>query len=140
MWHSFLALPLVVRIIAWTGGAAIALYTAIKSKAIHAAMKKAREAVAARFWRWVHTKAALGRPQDSNERTYKGIFQDYWYSSTPRAMNFFRVTQDGVATTVQVLDTNLLAGLKSGTFVEIDTEARASFEYEIVRRVRVHDA
>src|ERR1700688_1529250 len=105
MWNSFLALPLEVRIIAWAGGAAFAVFTAIKEKAIRAAMKKAGGAASVRFWRWVHAKAALGRPQDSNERTYKGMFQDYWYTSTPRAMNFFRLAHDGVTTTVQVLDT-----------------------------------
>jgi hypothetical protein len=138
MWQSFLAVPLVVRIIAWAGGAVLVLYTAIKAKAIHAAMKKAGRAALARFWKWVYEKAALGHSQDGNEKTYKGIFQNYWYTSTPRAMNFVSVTQDGVTTTVPVLDTNLLAGLKRGTLVEIDTETRPGCEYEIVRRVRAH--
>ena len=140
MWQRVLVLPIVARIIVWAGGAVLALYTAIKAKAIHAAMRKASGAAFARFWKWVHTRATLGHPQDSNEKTYKGIFQDYWYTSTPRAMNFFSLIQDGVTTTVQVLDTNLLARLKKGALVEIDTEASPGHDYEIVRRVRVHGA
>jgi hypothetical protein len=140
MWHSFLELPLVVRIIASVGGAVLALYTAVKVKAIHAAMKKAIEAATSQFWKWLHEKLGCAHPQDGNQRTYKGIYQDYGYRSTPGPMHFFSVTYDRVTTTVPVLDTHLLFGIKIGTLVDIDTEVRSGYEYEIIRRVRVHHA
>jgi hypothetical protein len=139
MWHSFLALPLVIRIIAWAGGPVIALCLVIKRKAIHAVVKNATEAASKWFWKWVRKKAALGRPQDGNEKTYKGIYQDYGYRSIPGPMHYFCVTHDGVTTTVRVLNTDLLYGLKIGSFVEIDTESRPGSDYEIIKRVHVHD-
>ena len=55
-------------------------------------------------------------------------------------MNFFSLSHfDHVTTTVRVLDTILLARIKTGTLVEIDTEAVPGNEYEIVKRVRVRD-
>lgn len=139
MWHTFFVLPLMARIIALAGGVVLVFYAVIKAKAIDAAMKKTGEAASLRFWKWVHKKATLGHPQDSNAKTYRGVFQDYWYTSTPRPMNFFSLSHDHVTTMVQILDTNLLARLKRGTSVEIDAEAVPGYEYEIVRRVRVHE-
>jgi hypothetical protein len=55
-------------------------------------------------------------------------------------MNFFSLSHfDHVTTTVRVLDTPLLARIKMGTMVEIDTEVVPGSEYEIVKRVQVHD-
>ena len=132
MWHNFLALPPGSQVMAWIVSAGVALFVAIKRKAI----KKAGEVASARFWRWAYKKAALGRTQGTNERTYKGILEEYWYTSTPRDMHFFRVTHDGEATTVEVLDTNLLYQIKRGKLVEIDTEVLPGCTYEIIKRVR----
>jgi hypothetical protein len=103
-------------------------------------MKKMGEEVLSRFRKRVHRKATLGHPQDSSAKRYKGVFQNYWYKSNPRHIYFFTVTHDGISTTVQILEPNLLAGLKRGTLVEIDTEAVPGRKYEIVKRVRVHHA
>ena len=93
-----------------------------------------------KLWKWIGENVSFGHRQASNERTYEGIFQNYWYTSTPQ-MNFFSLSHfDHVTTTVRVLDTNLLAQLKKGTLVEIDTEVVPGCGYEIVKRVRVHDA
>ena len=93
-----------------------------------------------RLWKWIRENVSFGHPQASNERTYTGIFQNYWYTSTPQPMNFFSLSHfDHVTTTVRVLDTILLARIKTGTLVEIDTEAVPGNEYEIVKRVRVRD-
>ena len=94
-----------------------------------------------KLWKWIRENVSFGHPQASNERTYTGIFQSYWYTSTPQPMNFFSLSHfDHVTTTVRVLDTTLLARIKRGTLVEIDTEAVPGNEYEIVKRVRVRDA
>jgi hypothetical protein len=139
MWHNFLALPSVVQIIAWVGSSILAVYAALKAKAIHAALRKVRTEASLRFWKWVGKKAAIEHPQAGNERTYKGEFGDYWYVGGLRGTHFFSVTHDRITTTVQVLETNLFHGVRGGTFVEIDTEPRPGFDYEIVRRVRTHD-
>lgn len=108
------------RIIAVAVGAVVAFVVLVK---------------ALRFRKWVHKKVTLGHPQDSSAKRYTGVFQNYWYTSNPRHMYFFSLTRDGVSTTVQILDPNLLAGLKRGTLVEIVTEAMPGHKYEIVKRV-----
>jgi hypothetical protein len=90
---------------------------------------------------WVYGKMMSHHsPRDSSERTYRGIFQDQWYASTPHPMNFFKITHDGVTTTVPIASTSLLFGLKKGTLVEIDTEVSEGFPSEMVKRVRVIEA
>jgi hypothetical protein len=138
MLHQFLALPLVARIIAYVVAAGLALWVALKAKAIHAIVKKAIGTLADTFWGWVRKKLGLNRQQlDSNWRTYEGAFQDYWYTSLPRPMHFFKISRDGKATTVPVDDTSLFLGLKPGTFVEVDTEVRMGCE--VVKRIRVQE-
>jgi len=141
MWQRFLALPLVARIVTLAAAAVLALWGAIKAKAIRAALKKAREASSAWFWNWVGGEMERHHPQErnGNEKTYKGIFQDYWYTSNPRDTHLFRLTHNGVTTTVPVLETSLFYGLKKGTFVEIDTEAIPGYAVESVKRLRVRD-
>jgi hypothetical protein len=119
MWRTFF-IPLMGRIIVVAVGAVVAFVALVK---------------ALRFRKRVHKKATVGHPQDITAKRYKGVFQNYWYKSNPRHMYFFSVTHDGVSTTVQILDPNLLAGLKRGTLVEIDTEVVPGHKYEIVRRV-----
>jgi hypothetical protein len=119
MWRTFF-IPLMGRIIVVAVGAVVAFVALVK---------------ALRFRKRVHKKATVGHPQDSTAKRYKGVFQNYWYKSNPRHMYFFSVTHDGVSTTVQILDPNLLAGLKRGTLVEIDTEVVPGHKYEIVKRV-----
>ena len=119
MWRTFF-IPLMGRIIVVAVGAVVAFVALVK---------------ALRFRKRVHKKATVGQPQDSTAKRYKGVFQNYWYKSNPRHMYFFSVTHDGVSTTVQILDPNLLAGLKRGTLVEIDTEVVPGHKYEIVKRV-----
>jgi len=139
MWHTFF-ISLIGRIVLVAVGAVLAFVALIKARAIGAAMKKMGEAVSLLFWKSVHKKATLGHPQDSNAKRYNGVFQNYWYKSTPRHMYFFSVTHDGITNTVQILDANLLAGLKKGSLVEIDTEVVPGRAYEIVKRVHVHHA
>lgn len=119
MWRTFF-IPLLGRIIVVAVCAVVAFVALVK---------------ALRFRKRVHKKATVGQPQDSTAKRYKGVFQNYWYKSNPRHMYFFSVTHDGVSTTVQILDPNLLAGLKRGTLVEIDTEVVPGHKYEIVKRV-----
>lgn len=128
------------RIVTVAVGAVLAFVALVKARAIGAIMKKMGEAVLLRFRKWAHKKATLGHHQDTNAKRYKGMFQNYWYNSNPRHTYFFSVTHDGVSTTVQILDPNLLAGLKRGTLVEIDTEVVPGHKYEVVKRVRVHHA
>jgi hypothetical protein len=119
MWRTFF-IPLMGRIIVVAVGAVVAFVALVK---------------VLRFRKWVHKNATLGHPQDSTAKRYKGVFQNYWYKGNPRHMYFFCVTHDGVSTTVQIWEPNLLAGLKRGTLVEIDTEVVPGHKYEIVKRV-----
>jgi hypothetical protein len=61
MWHTFLALPLVVRVIAWSALGVAALIAAIKAKALHAAWS----AVCNWFWGWV-SKNVSSHPSRPN--------------------------------------------------------------------------
>lgn len=139
MWRTFF-IPLMGRIFVVAVAAILAFVAVVKARTIGAMMKKMGEAVLLPFQRWLHKKTTLGHRQDSTAKRYKGVFQNYWYKSNPRHIYFFSVTHDGVSTTVQILDPNLLAGLKKGTLVEIDTAVVPGQKYEIVKRVRVHHA
>jgi hypothetical protein len=140
MWQHFLALPLVARIITYAGLGMLAIWASLKSKAIHAIAKKATDTLSDMFWGWLRKKIMLpAQPQTNNERTYKGSFKEYWYSSVPRPMHFFKVIHNGLATTVPVWDTPMFIGLKPGTFVEVDTEALPGYKMETVKRVRVKE-
>jgi len=135
MWHTFSELPFVVRVVAWGTVGFVTLITMIKARAIHAALKAAWDTVSERFWRALRKKLAVESHVSSN-RTYKGTFVDHWYASTPHDAWFFSLSDNGVITTVPVLDTSLLATLKRGTTVQIDTEVLRGVE--IVQRVRVY--
>jgi len=139
MWRSFLALPFVVRFLAWAGAGILTLYAVIKAKAIHAVFKKATDALSRWFWEWVHRKASLGHTPNSNERKYGGEFLDYWYTSTPGPMWFFSFRRDGITTTVRVNQSPMLTALKPGTYVEIETEVRPDHTYESIKRVHVRN-
>lgn len=135
MWHTFLALPLVVRVAAWTALGVAALITAIKARAIHAGIKAVSCAVSNRVRNSTRTWLGIETQTHPGNSTYKGQFEDYWYSSTPHDAWFVRLSHNGVTTTVPVVETNILIGVKRGTLVEIDTEVRLGAE--LVRRVRV---
>jgi hypothetical protein len=138
MWQHLLALPLVARIVALTAAGLLALWGAIKAKAIHAAVKKATDKATTWFWGWLGAKILPHTPQkNSGERTYKGTFQEYRYTSVPRATHLFTIVHEGVATTVPVLDTALFIPIKRGALIEIDTEALPGYEAELVKRVHV---
>lgn len=118
----------------------LALWATLKANAIHAVAKKATDTVSDRFWGWLRKKLALDHAQRANdERTYKGAFQDYWYSSLPHPMHFFRITRDGFTSTVPVWDTAAFVGLKKGTLIEVDTEALPGNTSELVKRLRVQE-
>ena len=134
MWRTFI-IPLMGRIAVVAVGAVLAFVALLKARTIGAMMKKMGEAVLLGVRNWVHKKATLGHPQDSTAKRYKGVFQSYWYKSNPRHIYFFSLSHDGVSTTVEILNPNLLAGLKRGTLVEIDTEVVPGHKYEIVKRV-----
>ncbi len=134
MWHSFLALPLIVRVITWATVGVLSLVAMAKSKAIHAALSASWSAVSDRFWNKMRTKLAADLHGGSN-RTYKGKFEDYWYTSTPHDAWFFSLSHDGMTTTVPVLETPMLGNVKKGALVEIDTEVLRGVES--VQRVRV---
>jgi len=137
MWHHFLALPLVARVFALSVAGLLALWGAIKAKAIHAAAKKLADKATEWFWGWLRARI-LPRTAGSNsgERTYKGTFQEYRYTSVPRPTHLFSVVHEGVATTVPVVDTALFTPIKPGTLIEVDTEALSGYEAELVKRVR----
>jgi hypothetical protein len=136
MWQHFLALPLVARIVAWAVLGLLALWAIIKAKVIHAALKKVTDAASEYFWAWFRKKVATGESPDTYERTYKGILEGVWYTSTPRTMELFRVNSNGVKITVQVVDATVLYRLMRGTLVEIDTEVMPGYQAELVKRVR----
>jgi hypothetical protein len=139
MWQHFLTLPLVARVIAYAGVGILALWGIIKAKAIHATVKKATDTASAWFWARLRQKINSGHPQQpaTNERTYKGVFDNYAYSSTPYPVYLLQITSNGVTMTVGVEVTPLVAGIKPGTFVEIDTETRSGYTKEFVKRVRL---
>jgi hypothetical protein len=142
MWQHFLALPIVARVFALAGVSLIALWGVIKSgiiKAIHATLKKATDALSDWYWGLARKKILAGLPQQpaNNEKTYKGRFDNFAYSSKPYPVHLLQLTHDGVTMKVSVDTTPLLAGITPGTFVEVDTEIRPGFTREFVRRVRL---
>lgn len=139
MWQHFLALPIVARVLAYAGVGLLALWGILKAKAIHGALKKAKDTATTWFWAWLHKKINLGHPQQpaTNERTYKGVFDNYSYSSTPEPVYLLQITRHVTTTKVVVEVTPLFAGIKAGTWVEVDTETRSGYTQEFVKRVRV---
>lgn len=135
MWHTFLALPSVVRVAAWAALGVAALIAAIKARAIHAGVRAVSGAVSDRVRNFTRTWLGIETQTYPSNRTYKGQFEDYWYSSMPYDAWFVRLSHNGVTTTVPVVETNILIGVKRGTLVEIDTEVRSGAE--LVRRLRV---
>jgi hypothetical protein len=110
MWHTFLALPLVVRVAAWTALAVTALTATIKARAIHAGIKAVSDAVSNRVRNVTRTWLGIETQTHPSNRRYQGQFEDYWYSSTPHDAWFVRLSHKGVATTVPVIETNMLIG------------------------------
>ena len=138
MWQHFLAFPLVARIVASVAAGLLVLWGAIKAKAIHAAVKKATDKATTWFWGWLRGKILSNAPPtNSSDKTYKGSFQEYQYTSVPHATNLFTIVHEGVATTVPVFDTALFTSIKRGTLIEVDTEPLPGYQAELVRRVRV---
>jgi hypothetical protein len=136
MWRSSLSLPLVVRVIAWVTVGFLGLTAMAKAKAIQATLTALWKAASERFWNWVRTKLAVDL-RGTSGRTYKGRFEDYWYIGSPHDAWFFSLSHNGVRTTVPVLETQMLATVKRGTLVEVDTEVLSGVES--VQRVRAYD-
>jgi len=126
VWHSF---------IFWITTVLIALLVLIKKEAISTALKKGATFVSERFWKWLRGKLALNQPSDGNGKTYKGVFEDYWYESMPDRW-FFSFMHDGIRSTVRINESHLLGKLKRGTLVEVDTIVRHNHDYESVTRTR----
>ncbi len=140
MWHYFIALPLVAKIIGLIGVAGLATLGWLKGKAIAATTRAAGKAAHDRFWNYVrknvqaHDKLPVNSP--FSERTYRGTFQGYSQYPYPPRDTFFTLVQDGVTSTVPIFKTNLLSRVQRGTLVEIDTRVSAGFRAEFVIRVR----
>jgi hypothetical protein len=134
VWQRFLTLPLVARAISVAVVSLLALWAALKAKAV----KKTAETAIDWFWGWLGKKIAAGqlKHDDTYRKTYKGKFEDYWFTSNPTPTHLFRITHDGISTTVPVWDTPLFADLKRGDLVEIDTNPSTGAG-ELVKRVRV---
>jgi hypothetical protein len=138
MWQHLLSLPLVARVIALAGVGALALWALLKSKVTDAAWKEATGAMSAWFWRWAGKEIAAHHPKQPDsayEKTYKGVFENYWYTGGSNSGHYFKITHDRVSTTVPVSGTGLFDDIERGDLVEIDTNP--SGNEEIVKRVRV---
>ena len=134
MWHSFLALPLFVRVIAWASVGVLSLVAMVKARALNAASPASWNAVSEHFRNRVRAWLGAG-PHGGSNRTYKGKFEDYRYTGSPGAY-LLSLSQNGVTTTVPILETRMLSFMKKGTLVEIDTEVLRGVES--VQRVRVY--
>jgi hypothetical protein len=136
LWQTFLAL----HPWGYVSTAVVLLVAFLKRKAISAAISTGWKKLDLWFWGWVKGKVQT-QPQTAERGqihtiTYRGTFQDYYYKSDPIPLHFLEITSDGSLLTVPVWETHLLDGIKSGTIVEIDTEATFGSSAERVKRVR----
>jgi hypothetical protein len=137
LWHAFLALHPWGYVVA----AALALGLFIKGKAIGAATSAMWRKLDSWFWEKMRTKLQIqphaGQTGQTDCRTYKGIFVDYVFSSTPYPRHTLTMSCNGFQVNVPVDNTSLLSGIKRGTLIEVDTEVRSGCEF--VRRVRIDE-
>ena len=144
MWHHFITLPPVARVVALLGVVGVACYGWLKRKAIGTVSGAATSAASERFWGYVRRKLKTDAKTDTSEptyeRTYRGIFRGYSQSANPPSDRFFTLVNDGTIFKVPVMRTNLLSGIQHGEFVEIDTRVGVNYYAEVVQRVRVRDS
>jgi len=139
IWQSFLALHPWGYVIA----AAVALLALIKKKAISAATSTACKKCDTWFWENIRVKVQpqIHTPQEGQTqvRTYKGTFQDYVYRSLPPSGHTLTLSSNGFLVHIPVNFTHMLAGIKKGQYIEIDTEATVGLYVELVKRVRIEE-
>lgn len=128
-------------IVSWLVSLLLAGLVAVKRRVIWSVVKRLYDRASTWFWNSIRRSIDAHTPPkpetDSNQRSYRGVFQDYWYTSLPHRTHLLKLTHDGMETTVEVFDTPLLIGLKRGNLVEIDTETSSGIQRELVKRVRV---
>ena len=98
MWHHFLALPLVARIIGLLGVGGLAIYGWLKRKAIATAGGAIGSAVSDRFYGHLRKKLKVesATPAPANLRTYRGTFEGcHQYTNYPHEA-FFDLADGGV--------------------------------------------
>jgi hypothetical protein len=148
MWHNFIALPLVAKIIALIGVAALSAWGLLKRKTLATIASALTDAVGERFWGYVRRKLDTGakpstRPSTPNDRIYRGIFQGYaqhQHSGDGYPSQRFLTLVDGATTIkIPVSRTDLFAHVQPGQYVEVDTKTGVFNDQEIVQRVRVMD-
>jgi len=128
MWHT-----LAVHFPASAAIVVLALVAWLKRKVIEAGVKALTNVVNDRFWKYVRTKASV--VSHSNERKYKGTFDDFGKS---RADEWFvTLGHDDVETKIRVSEARLFFGIPMRTLVEVDTEVTPDRTTEVIRRVRV---
>jgi len=145
MWHYFITLPPVARMVGLLGVAALAGLGLLKRRAIAAFGGALCNAASERFWGHVHHKLqAAAKPsaptpqaRPANQKTYRGAFQGYNQWENPPRDHFFTLLDGGTTITVPVARTNLLSGVRHGDLVEIDTQIGIFYGVEVVQRVRV---
>jgi len=147
MVQHILALPLVAKVIALLGVAALGVLGWAKHKAITEVSGAATKATESKLLGWFGRKLYAAAPPPTvasakphNERTYRGTFVIYAKRMTYSQDHFFEIEHEGTAHTVPVKGTHLLADLQPGTFVEIDTLVGQVYFVEVVQRVRVFKA
>jgi hypothetical protein len=139
MWHYFVALPLVARIISLLGIAGLATWGWLKRKAISTAVGAVGGAVNDRFWGHLRKQLRIpsAAPTPSNLRSYRGIFEGcHQYANYPHE-NYFTLTDGSTRTKVPIIKTNLLSGVQHGETVEVDTQVGLARGAEVVLRVRI---
>ena len=139
MWHHFIALPLVTKIIGLIAVAGLAIFGWLKGKAIATATSVVSRTVRDRFWNYVRRNVQVETKQGArpNERTYRGVFRGcFQYENWPRE-HYFEVDDGGTIVKVPIMRTNLLSGVAPGKTVAIDTMVGANYYAEIVQRVRI---
>jgi hypothetical protein len=148
MWHQFIALPLVAKIISLIGVAALATWGLLKRKTIATITSAVSVAAGEHFWGYVRRKLDAGakpgtRPSTPNDRNYHGIFQGYelhQHGGDGYPSQRFLTLVDGDTTVkIPVSRTSLLAHVQPGQFVEVDTKTGIFNDQEVVQRVRVID-
>jgi hypothetical protein len=143
LWHRFVTLPLVVQVIAWACTGGLLLLAWLKSEAIAASIKAAKEFVGNRAAAWAAGKVqphlASASQGAQNERIHRGYFINYKYVSHVRDKWSFEIEEDdGGVRSVSIEETGLLVAIRRGTYVEIRTMLpQPGYMSEIVKDVKV---
>jgi hypothetical protein len=139
MWHYFIKLPMVARIIGLLGVGSLALWGFLKHKAIAAFIGAAKDAASGRFWGYVREKLQTNAKHTSqpasNERAYQGVFMGLaQYENYPNEHCITLLDEHGGGMMkIPVARTNLLSGVSAGALVKIDTRPFSVREEAVVR-------